>query len=275
VIHGGYGSFEGMNDTRKAVHESLTKIVNKAYAVLLQKNAKTAVVEAVKLMEDDPLYNAGTGSRIQADGKIRMSASFMHGNALRFSGIINIQNIQNPIEVAQNLQNEHYPIIACNHSNYGQDIWNLPHYNPETEHRRKEYESRRKGKTGTVGAVAIDINGNIVAGTSTGGIGNETPGRVGDSPTVAGNYASKNAGVSVTGIGEEIVNLSVASRIVSLVDEEINLNDAVQSVMARAKENKYNFGIISLDRFGNCIVEKTTEEIYYASSDGQAQTFYH
>ena len=98
-----------------------------------------------------------------------------------------------------------------------------------------EHLRAQKGKTGTVGVVALDRYGNIVAGTSTGGIGGEIPGRVSDSPTIAGNYANKFAGISATGIGEQIVNLGAAVKIATRVEDGMDLKSAVDKTIHDAK----------------------------------------
>ena len=100
VIHGGAGSLEGKTTEAQNMHESLCNIWEAPFEEIQKRSAEDAVRHAVRMLEDDPVYNAGTGSKLQADGQIRMSAALMDGTKNRFSGVINVQNIQNPIEAA-------------------------------------------------------------------------------------------------------------------------------------------------------------------------------
>ena len=135
----------------------------------------------------------------------------------------------------------------------------------------KEFKKSCSGIHGTVGAVAIDSRGQIFSGTSTGGIGCEIPGRVSDSPTVAGTYASKKAGVSCTRIGEQITQQAVAAKVVTRVDDWMSLNDAVSKTIKESDKLNYLYGLISLDATGQIEVGKTEaiKEIYYAFFDGE------
>ena len=141
----------------------------------------------------------------------------------------------------------------------------------------QEYEKKCNGLHGTVGIVALDNKGRIVAGTSTGGIGNEIPGRVSDSPTVAGTYASSKAGVSCTGIGEQITQQAVAAKIVTRVEDGMSLYKAVSKTIMESDNFNYSFGLISLDANGQIEVGKTSalSEVYYAYHNGEKiDTFY-
>ena len=104
IIHGGAGSLEGNIERKNSIRNSLKSICKKTYAYLLKSSANDAVIFGIKLLENDALFNAGTGSKIQNDGEIRMSAGFMDGQKKNFSGVINIQNVQHPILVAELLQ---------------------------------------------------------------------------------------------------------------------------------------------------------------------------
>ena len=139
-------------------------------------------------------------------------------------------------------------------------------YNPETSERFTEFKKGFSGKHATVGAVALDRKGLIISGTSTGGIGFEIPGRVSDSPTVAGTYASKNVGVSCTGIGEQITQQAVAAKIVTRVDDGMRLGDSVVRTIKESSKFDYTFGLISLDYRGNFEVGKTetVKYVFYA-----------
>ena len=189
IIHGGFFSESSTNnETKVAKQQSLLRIVKDSFYYLKTHTALETVVYAVSLLEDDELFNAGIGSQIQSDGKIRMSASLMDGTTEKFSGVINIEDVKNPIQVAHFLMKEDDRVIAGNGAiNYA--IQNgFESFSTETPQRKAEYNAKLiSNRLGTVGCVALDANGNLAAATSTGGKGFEIPGRVSDSATVAGN----------------------------------------------------------------------------------------
>ena len=277
VIHGGAGSLEGVRTEAQKMHDSLCKIWQETFEVLQIGSAEVAVRHAVRMLEDDPIYNAGTGSKLQADGQIRMSAALMDGANNRFSGVINVQNIQNPIEAAALLSGEKHSILSSDQATEFCREKGMPEYNTETSFRLMEYKRNCTGLHGTVGAVALDKNGHIFAGTSTGGIGCEVPGRVSDSPTVAGTYASSKAGVSCTGIGEQITQQAAAAKVVTRVEDGMSLNDAVFRTLRESDEFNYLYGLISLDSEGHVEIGKTVSlsDVFYALHDGEGiRTFY-
>jgi len=269
IIHGGAGSLEGNVSKKEDLRKSLKNICQLTYKKLLQTDAYSAVLFGICQLEDDPLFNAGTGSKLQNDGRIRMSAGIMDGEKNKFSGVINIQNIKNPILVADKLQFEKHTIIAGDKATQVARDFGFQQYNPLVQKRWDEHLRLQKGKTGTVGVVALDKNGNIVAGTSTGGIGGEIPGRVSDSPTVAGNFANKFAGISATGIGEQIVNSGTAVKIATRVEDGMDLKEAVNKTIDDAKAFNYEFGVISISHKGEICVDKTTDSIFYSWYDGE------
>lgn len=269
IIHGGAGKLEGTVHKVEAMQSALLEIVAKSYKVLNSQDARSAVVYAVKCLEDNPLFNAGTGSKLQYDGKIRMSAGIMDSQSNKFTGVINIQDIKNPIEVANCLIHKRNTVIEGKHATHFALDNGFLNYNPITKERYLEFENKCVGETGTVGAVAIDRNSQLAAATSTGGIGGEIPGRVSDTSTVAGNYANEFAGVSSTGIGEHIVNHSLASKIVTRVQDGFSLKNSVKKTMKEAGKYQYKFGVITIDNSGEVVVGKTCEVIYYAWFDGK------
>lgn len=269
IIHGGAGNLEGNVSKKDDLRESLKSICNETYQELLNSNSYKAVIYGVCLLENDPLFNAGTGSKLQQDGRIRMSAGIMDGQKNKFSGVINIQNVENPILVADRLQQEKHTIVAGDKATQLARDLGFKQYNPLIQKRWDEHIRNQKGQTGTVGVVAIDKNGHITAGTSTGGIGGEIPGRVSDSPTVAGNFSNQYAGISATGIGEQIVNSGAAVKIATRVEDGLPLKNAVDMVLKDAQSNNYKLGVISISHKGEIYVEKTTDSIFYAWTDGE------
>lgn len=269
IIHGGAGSLEGNVSKKEDLQSALKEICNSTYKKLLNTDSYTAVLHGVCLLENNPLFNAGTGSKLQKDGRIRMSAGIMNGDNNKFSGVINIQNVKNPILVADRLQNVKHTIVAGDKATQLARDLGFQQYNPLIQKRWDEHLRKIKGNSGTVGVVALDKNGKIVAGTSTGGIGGEIPGRVSDSATVAGNYASKFAGISVTGIGEQIVNSGAAVKIATRVEDGMTIKDAVDKCILDASKLNYEFGVISISHTGDIYVNKNTDSIFYALHNGE------
>lgn len=257
VIHGGAGAREGAHSRFEEYATHLASILERSYPVLQRSNAREGMLHTIRLLEEDPIFNAGTGSRIQRDGKIRMSAAIMGSSALEFSGVINIEDVAHPIEVAQLLGREGHKVLAGEGAQHFAREHGVAAYDPLTSHRLAEFESRRVGTSGTVGAVALDADGDLWVGTSTGGVGFEIPGRVSDSATVAGNYAGHTAGVSCTGTGEHIVNHAAAARVVTRVEDGQSLTEAVNKTIAEANVRGCEYGLIALDRSGTVATGQT------------------
>ncbi len=277
IIHGGAGSLEGKIEQAQVMHDSLCKIWEESFDILQKSTAEETVCHAIRMLEDDPIFNAGTGSKLQADGQVRMSSALMDGTNNRFSGVINVQNIRNPIEAAALLSKEENTVLSGAQATEFCRKNGMDDYNPVTQERLEEYKKRCSGKHGTVGTVALDNEGHIFAGTSTGGIGYEIPGRVSDCPTVAGTYASTKAGVSCTGIGEQITQQAAAAKIVIRVEDGMPLHDAVTLTMSESNKFSYLYGLISLDSEGHVEVGKTEalDEVFYAFHDNnRIRTFF-
>ena len=277
IIHGGAGSLEGKLEHAQVMHDSLCKIWEESFDILQKGTAEETVCHAIRMLEDDPIFNAGTGSKLQADGQVRMSSALMDGTNNRFSGVINVQNIRNPIEAAALLSKEENTVLSGAQATEFCRKNGMDDYNPVTQERLEDYKKRCSGKHGTVGTVALDNEGHIFAGTSTGGIGYEIPGRVSDCPTVAGTYASTKAGVSCTGIGEQITQQAAAAKIVTRVEDGMPLHDAVSLTMSESNKFSYLYGLISLDSEGHVEVGKTEalDEVFYAFHDNnRIRTFF-
>jgi L-asparaginase len=270
IIHGGFFSESSQSELiKKAKQDSLIRILENSYNYLHTHSAEETVVFAVEQLENDPLFNAGIGSQIQSDGKIRMSASIMNGQSKRFSGVINVENIQNPILLASELMVEDDRVLGGEGANLYAKKLNIPYFSTETEERRKDFEEKVKSlRTSTVGCVALDKNGKISVATSTGGKGFELPGRISDSATVAGNYANDFCGVSCTGVGEDIVSGAVAAKIVTRVTDGFALKDAFQKTFDELKEFDGFAGAIAIDKFGNFHVQESHPKVVYGSFDG-------
>ena len=289
IIHGGAGSSLKGKGGLEAVRQSLHSVVEEVYDLLRSgASATEAVIKGCQLLEDDPRFNAGTGSVLQSDGQIRMSAALMDGTLQRFSGVINTSRVKNPIELAQFLQSSADRVL----SDYGSaDLLRelqLPLYDPLTELRLQEWILERQGNfnkamagvvaerelamesagRGTIGVVVLDSQGRLAAGTSTGGKGFERIGRVSDSAMPAGNYATSDAAVSCTGIGEDIIDECLAARIVVRVTDGQLLHGALQKSFSEAHKNQRDFGAIAISKAGSIGWGKTSEVLLAAFHTG-------
>ncbi len=270
LIHGGFFSESATDDgTKQLKQDALRCIVRETYSYLQMHSALETVVFAVKLLEDDPLFNAGIGSQIQADGKIRMSASLMDGETQKFSGVINIEDVKNPIDVALVLMQEDDRVLGGEPATRYARSKGFEIFSTEIPQRRAEYEAKLKGSgSGTVGCIALDGNGRLAVATSTGGKGFEIPGRISDSATVAGNYANKRAAVSLTGVGEDIVSGAVAAKIVTRITDGFSVEEATKKTFDELKEFDGFAGAIVLDLNGNSFHLDSHPKMVYAVFDG-------
>ncbi|WP_426474475.1 isoaspartyl peptidase/L-asparaginase [Chryseobacterium balustinum] len=270
IIHGGFFSeSDQSNEVKIAKQDSLKSIAEKAYQYLENHSAVDTVAYAVSLLEDDELYNAGIGSQIQSDGIIRMSAALMDGETQKMSGVINIQDVKNPIFVAKELMKEDDRVLGGNGAKIYANNNGFENFSTEIPQRRKEYEAKLKnGGKGTVGCVAIDKNGKLAVATSTGGKGFEIPGRISDSATVAGNYANEFCAVSCTGVGEDIVSNATSAKIVTRVTDGMSLQEAFDKTFAELKVIDGFAGAIAIDKNGNIYHQDSYPTMVFASFDG-------
>ena len=292
IIHGGAGSSLKGKGGVEIVRRALYKVVEEVYSLLLTgASATEAVVRGCQMLEDDPLFNAGTGSVLQSDGQIRMSASLMDGTRERFSGVINVSRVQHPIDLAQTLQNSADRVL----SDYGaaellREL-QVPSYDALTDVRLQEWiqerqenfvktmagvvaeqelvESSSEDGRGTIGVVVLDSQGRLAAGTSTGGKGFERIGRVSDCAMPAGNYATADAAVSCTGIGEDIIEECLAARVVVRVTDGLSLQEAMKRSFAEAEQHQRDLGAIALDATGAISWGKTSEVLLAAYHNGE------
>lgn len=270
IIHGGFFSESSTSAaTKSAKQNALSRIVKESYAYMETHSALETVVFAVSLLEDDDLFNAGIGSQIQSDGKIRMSAALMDGETEKFSGVINVEEVKNPILVAKILMLEDDRVLGGSGATNFARKHNFEVFSTEIPQRRAEFEAKLEATgTGTVGCVAFDKNGKIAVGTSTGGKGFEIPGRISDSATVAGNYANAFCGVSLTGVGEDIVSGAVATKIVTRVTDGFSLEKAFEKTFNELKPYHGFAGAIAIDKNGDIFHQDSHPTMVFASYDG-------
>jgi L-asparaginase len=288
IIHGGAGGHIKSEQGEAKVRQALHQIVTEVYQLLSQGgSAMEAVVLGCQLLEDQPTFNAGTGSVLQSDGQIRMSAALMDGAKQRFSGVINVSRVRHPIELAQFLQGEDDRVLADYGAKELLRELNVPIYDPLVEIRLQEWMQERnenfaksmagvvaedalvqEPRKGTIGVVALDSHGKVCAGTSTGGKGLERIGRVSDSAMPAGNYADTSAGVSCTGIGEDIIEECLAAKIVIRVTDGLTLPAAMEKSMKESRSRNRDLGAIAIAADGTICWGKTSEVILAAYHDG-------
>jgi L-asparaginase len=276
IIHGGFFSESQTNqEVKQAKQNALRDIVQAGYKYLETHNALETVVYTVCLLEDCDLFNAGTGSQIQSDGKIRLSASLMDGKTQKFSGVINIEDVKNPICIAEKLMKYEDRVLSGKGAQDFARENGVKYYNPETPQRRKDKKKKPRDsiRLGTVGCVALDIYGDIAAATSTGGKGFEIPGRVSDSATTAGNYANAHAGISCTGVGEDIVSGSLATKIVTRVTDGFTLHAASDKTLDEMEPYNGFAGIIGIAANGDIYHDDTHPYMVWALHDGEVEVF--
>ena len=223
-----------------------------------------AVVAAVRVLEDDPLFNAGRGAVYAANGTLELDASLMDGATLRAGAVAGVRHVRSPIELAWRVL-EHSPHVmlagqGAEEFALEQGMAPVPNSFFATDHRRRELERVLHGEpagpeslTGTVGAVALDAHGNLAAATSTGGLTAKRWGRVGDSPIIgAGTYAANDAcAVSATGHGEYFIRLAAAHEIAALMRYRgLGVAEAASTVLRRVGELGGYGGVIAIARDG-------------------------
>lgn len=261
AVHGGAGRW--MASDRTLAVAGVARAAAVGWHVLAAGgSAFDAVVEAVASLEDDPIFNAGTGSVLNARDDVEMDASVMAGDTLAAGGVACIQRVRNPVLVAKRvLQVSDCVLLAGPAATAFAREQGFEDYDPG---RPRAAHAGRRG--GTVGAVALDDAGRLAAATSTGGREGKPPGRVGDSPVPgAGNYADAAAAVSATGWGEQMLRYvtakDVATRIARGALPEPALREALDDMARRFGEP---IGAIALDARGRLGVVHGTEAMPHA-----------
>jgi L-asparaginase len=249
IIHGGLSPG---NDPHLAEKKAkIRDIAQKAYAFLLQNSALDTVTYAVQLLEDEPVYNAGTGAELQADGEARLSASLNDGETDQFSGVVNIEHIKNPILVAKCLLKEKNKVLSSQEAIHFALSKGFKKEIVKTSDSIERWQKKMHVKSDTVGACALDAQGRLACATSTGGSGGEIPGRVSDSCTPAGGFATKICAVSTTGQGEQILNECMAAKIVIRTQDMNSIKTAFAKSFEEVRSKKAEIGAIGIDKDGN------------------------
>lgn len=277
VIHGGAGNiteeFILRSGKKDAYLQTLQMAVDSGYAVL-EKGGKAldAVTKAITFLEDSPLFNAGKGSVWNSEGEVEMDASLMDGNTLNAGAVCGVKKIRNPILAARMVMEKTKHVMLCGNSIEQLWVQNGGTLTPNSWFIDTsgwiKWKQRLHKKFGTVGAVALDKFGNVAAGTSTGGMQDKLPGRVGDAPIIgAGTYADNlSCAVSCTGHGEMFIRMHVASKISDLMKyKNLSLNEAVKIVIHQELPKiQGTGGVIAIDAKGNMALDFNTEGMYRA-----------
>lgn len=289
AVHGGASEDSSfLQQHQKECKQGLAEAVNKGYAILEKDgSALDAVQAAVQCLEDNSLFNAGKGSALNCHGEVEMDASIMDGKNLQAGAVSMVRMVKNPITLARLVMEKTKHVFL---SGYGAleiakkyELAIEPESYFITQHQFEEYKRLNKIETmddiqnkrmkGTVGAVALDREGNLAAGTSTGGLSNCLPGRIGDSCVIgAGCYANNNScAVSGTGEGEYLIREVVGHTISMMVEANMNLQQACDYVLfERNRILQGEMGVISLNKQGDFGISYNTEimkRAWMSSSD--------
>jgi beta-aspartyl-peptidase (threonine type) len=311
IVHGGAGTLtpERFEITREGCKEAVLI----GWHILQRGGSALAAVEAaVRALEDNPNFNAGVGSCLTAEGNIEMDAGIMEGHTLQVGAVAGVELIKNPISLARKvLESPHVLLSGAGAQEFArqnaipactfEELWTERQYNnwlkargeqgsdaepryhrreiarrtarPERGPLGKSVEDEPEKKHGTVGAVAIDEQGHLAAATSTGGIHNKYPGRVGDSPLVGcGFYADDNAAISCTGYGEDFIRLMIARRAAEFVARGSGAREAAEAAIAflGAKASGTG-GLILVDRHANLGFAWNSEHMVHAYITSEMQ----
>ena len=300
AIHGGAGTILKSTMTpekEKAYLDGLKNAIESGETILKNGGSSIDAIEkAIRSLEDNPLFNAGKGAVFSNAGKNEMDASIMNGEDLSAGAVAGISNVKNPISLAKGImQKSEHVFLAGNGaiefakligSEFGEDAYFFEQMRFDQlqqakqsdgvflDHTTDKFENGEK-KFGTVGAVALDIHGNLAAGTSTGGMTNKKFGRVGDSPIIgAGTYANnETCAISCTGHGEFFIRSVVAYDISCLMEYKgLSLKEACDFVvMDKLVKIGGEGGLIAIDKNGNIEMPFNSEGMYRArkSEDGE------
>ncbi len=298
VIHGGAGGLRKgtlSKEKEQAYINGLKTALAVGYNILLRGGtALDAVERVIMTLENDSLFNAGKGAVIAHNGRNELDASIMDGKTLNAGAVAGVTTVRNPIHAARMVMEKSKHVMLAREGaeefarsvdcqmvkpEYFQTHHHLSRWKKRIKQEKAKDDLKKKksslkqpnnwdGKYGTVGAVALDIHGNLAAGTSTGGMSMKKYGRIGDSPIIgAGTYADNNScAVSCTGWGEYYIRLALAKAVCDRVElAGMSVEDAVKEMIHNKLENLGgDGGIIALDKHGNISIEFNTAGMHRA-----------
>src|SRR5215472_12526789 len=276
VIHGGAGTIERSKMTPEKEREyraGIERALSAGYDILKRGGSSLDATEAaVRVLEDDPHFNAGRGSVFTSAGTNEMDASIMDGKTLKAGAVASVKHIKNPIGLARLvMEKSPHIMLDCVGAEafatangielidqkyfFTQERWDALQKVKAAEKHRASGDGKSslitdQDRHGTVGAVALDKNGNLAAATSTGGMTNKMPGRIGDTPVIgAGTYANnKTCAVSCTGDGEYFIRVSAAHEVSALMQyRRLKLQQAAQTALDTVKQLGGTGGLIAID----------------------------
>jgi L-asparaginase / beta-aspartyl-peptidase len=292
AIHGGAGTIERANmtaDKEREYRAGLERALQAGYDILKTGGSSLDATEAaVRVLEDDPHFNAGKGAVFTSAGTNELDAAIMDGRTLKAGTVAVLRHIKNPIQLAR-LVMEKSPHVMFSGEGaekfatengvrlvdqkyfFTQERWDaLQKMKAAEKNRHASLVITDQDRHGTVGAVALDQSGNLAAATSTGGTTNKRPGRVGDSPIIGGGTYANNAtcAVSATGDGEYFIRATVAHDISALMEYRgMKLSDAAQTVLDKVAKLGGSGGVIAVDRDGNIALPFNTSGMYRGHVD--------
>ena len=252
IVHGGAGPIK--DESLPARLEGCKAAALAGWKILEEGGASLDAAEAaVVVLEDDPLFNSGTGSTLNSLGKVEMDAAIMDGASLRAGAVAAVSGIKNPIKLARRVMEDGRHVLLAGEGAlmFARQV-GFPECPPESlivDRERKRWDS----KHGTVGCVAFDSTGRLAVATSTGGIFNKLPGRVGDSPLIGcGTYGDDYGAASCTGHGEAIIRILLARSAVAYLQQGSEAQAAANMAMIDLEDDRIRStgGIILIDRWG-------------------------
>jgi len=293
AIHGGAGAVPRASlsaERERAYRAGLTAALDNGCAVLERGGSSLdAVTAAVRTLEDDPNFNAGYGAALTRDGAAELDAAIMDGRELRAGAVASVRHIRNPVELARRVmeKSRHVLLVGAGAEEFAleEQFVLVPNHYFRTAERLAQLESEQRGQRvsdlvppapqGTVGAVARDTHGNLAAATSTGGMTNKRPGRVGDSPIIgAGTYAKNGVcAVSATGHGEYFIRAVAAHHVCSAVEYRgLTLAQAVHEtlhvILSRLGGDG---GLIAVDKDGGVVMDFSSEGMFRGACDSHGR----
>ena len=299
VIHGGAGTVARSKMTpeiERVLREGLQRALYAGHEILKDSGSSLdAVVASVRVMEDDPLFNAGKGAVFTSAGTHELDAAIMDGKTLKAGAVGGLERVKNPISLARAVMEASPHVmfvgegaelfakqigaeLVAEEYFYTEERWHALQrvQKAETDARssRKEFVVSDQDRHGTVGAVALDREGNLAAATSTGGNTNKRPGRLGDTPIIgAGTYANnQTCAMSATGDGEYFIRLVAGHEISALMEHcAMPLERAAQAVIAKITELGGTGGLIAIDKDGNISLPFNTGGMYRGYIDPTGQ----
>lgn len=299
ALHGGAGYIEKgqfSDSIEQLYRDKLSEAIEKGHSILEAGGSSIdAVVATIKILEDSPLFNAGKGAVLSHSGQPELDASIMDGKTLKAGAVAGVSHIKNPIDLANTVMSKSKHVLLAGvgaeqfaHA-HGFDFTSSDYF--ITPERLQDLERTKasdtinlsmnydpfiqNSKMGTVGCVALDKNGNLAAGTSTGGLTNKKYGRIGDSPIIgAGTYANnETCAVSCTGVGEYFIRGAVAYDMSALMEYKgLTVQEAAQLIVQHKQPKLGGVGgLIAMDKSGNTTMEFNTPGMFRAKMDDRGE----